>query len=416
MIDTNSSKPDIWVLLILKNIQMRTLKPIRILSLFCLLIAFLSAEQLQGQIGKRIKKKVEDKAVDMADEQLNGKKKKKKKKGSEEEEEEMAMNQGKALKINRNFINRSNTIFFDDFNDERAGEFPSKWTQVSGTVENGSFENNNKTDGVVQMVSNYSTIKPTFDTEDYLGDSFKIELENFFWQKGNEAYVIQLHGNKSSRPAYSIYLRSTNVAPGSDNVVYLAGKQKPGWYTSQISFNRGNLKVIVNGQQVVNNPDINIRTLTHVSLYTISPGSNRADGFTKARVNYFVIAKEGLPLYNRIVTNGRLIVREIYFDVDKYDLKSESYPALDKIVVMLKEHEDMEVTIEGHTDANGSHEDNQLLSEKRAEAVKDYLVDNGIKRSRLSSKGYGEEKPIIEGNDEAALSKNRRVEFVLDRQ
>ena len=271
-------------------------------------------------------------------------------------------------------------------------------------------------DDVVQMVSNRSEIKPSFDTENYLGNSFKIELEHYFWQKGNEAYIVQLFGAKSGRPAYSIYLRSTNVAPGSDNVVYMAGKQKPGWYTSQISFNRGNLKVIVNGQQLVNNPDINIREFTHLSINTLSPGSSSGDGYTKARINYFVIAKEGLPLYDRIVTNGRLIVQDIYFDVDRYELKSESYPALDKILVMLQQHEEMEVTIEGHTDANGTEDDNQLLSEKRAEAVKDYLVGKGVKRSRLSSKGYGEEKPIAAGDSKEAHAQNRRVEFVLAKQ
>ena len=73
------------------------------------------------------------------------------------------------------------------------------------------------------------------------------------------------------------------------------------------------------------------------------------------------------------------------------------------------------MTIVGHTDANGTNEDNQILSEKRAEAVKNYLMDKGVKRYRLSSKGYGEEKPIAMGDDEGAWSQNRRVEFVLYR-
>lgn len=391
---------------------MNTLKPTNYLLVFCLLCVF-TITDVQAQIGKKLKKTLENKAVSVVDEGLNGEKEKEKEKVNSSE---VSTSSRTARVIDKNFIDRSNLIFYDDFENEKPGEFPRKWTQVNGTLENDRFTTNKREHGVVQMVSNYTTFKPTFDKDDYLGNSFKIELQTYFWNTGNEAYVVQLHGAQSSSPAYSIFLRSTNVAPGSDAVVYKAGKQSPGWSTAQISFNRGNLKVSVDGAQLVNNPDINIRELSHISLYTLSPGSNRGDGYTKARVNYFMIAKEGLPLYDRIVTNGRIVVREIHFDVDRYEIKQNSYKALDEIVVMLKEHEDMEVTIEGHTDANGTNESNLTLSEKRAEAVKNYLADKGIKRYRLSSKGYGEEKPIDPADNEEAWSQNRRVEFVLASQ
>ncbi|RNC89332.1 MAG: OmpA family protein [Allomuricauda sp.] len=392
---------------------MGTTKRIRIAIavIFCIGLG-----QTQGQLLKKVKNKVEDKVVDVVDEELNGKDKKEEQKKKEEDAksgEGTVFGQGKTNVIDRNFIDRSNLIFFDDFENERSGEFPKKWKQISGTVETALFETNGKTEGVVQMVSSRSAIQPYFDEDDYLGDSFKIELQHLFWQKGNEAYIVEFYGRQSSRPAYAIYLRSNNVAPGSDNVVYMAGKQSPGWFTSQISFNKGNLKVIVNGQQLVNNPDINVRELTHVALRTLSPGSASGDGFTKARVNYFMIAKEGLPLYERMVTNGRIVVRDIYFDTGKYDIKSNSNASLDKIVDMLKKHEEMEVTIEGHTDANGSEEDNQILSENRANSVRNYIVSKGVKRSRISTVGYGEEKPVVEGNNEEAWKMNRRVEFVV---
>ncbi|WP_420400648.1 OmpA family protein [Flagellimonas sp.] len=387
---------------------MGTLKSIQMVILSVL---FLTCYGVQGQkLLRKVKKQVEDKAAEVMDEGLNGNKQKSEKEDGRTDEYITAS--GKS-KINPHFIDRSNLLFFDNFDNEKPGEFPSKWTQVDGTVENGHFISGNRKDGVVQMVSSRSEIKPTFDKDDYLGESFKIELEHHFWQQGNEAYVIQLFGSRSSRPAYTIYLRGTNVAPGSESLAYMAGKQSPGWFTSQISFNRGNLKVFVNGQQLVNNPDINIREFTHLSLYTLSPGSTRGDGHTKARINYFMIAKEGLPLYDRIVTNGRIVVRDIYFDVDRYDIKPESYPSLDKIVKMMKEHPNMEVTIEGHTDSNGSNESNLTLSENRAGAVKNYMVSKGIKRYRLASKGFGEEKPVSLGNDENAWAMNRRVEFVL---
>ncbi len=389
-------------------------KPTKIWLLLSLLLVFLTTDFTFAQFGKRIKKKFEDKAVDVVDKELNGNEKDKSKK---ESSEQTASTTAEVKPMaDKNFIKKSDLIFFDDFEGERLGEFPRKWTHIDGTLETGVFIENERKYGVAQMVSGRSVMKPTFKEDQYLGNSFKIEIQSYFWMQGNEAYVIQLHGDKSTRPAYTLYLRSTNVAPGSDAVVYKAGKQSPGWSTAQISFNRGNLKVFVDGNQLVNNPDINVREFTHMSIYTLSPGSNRADGHTKARINYVMIAKEGLPLYDRMVTNGRIVVQDIHFDVNKYDIKPESYKVLDEIAEMLKEHDNMEVTIEGHTDANGSNDDNLTLSEKRAEAVKTYLVSKGIKRYRLSSKGYGEERPIDPGDGEAAWSQNRRVEFVLASQ
>ncbi len=393
---------------------MNNTKPTNNWLLVTVLLVFLSTHHTPAQIGKRIKKKFEDKAVEVVDDELNGKKSKQQK--EESTTDESVNMTGTKVTINKNFIKRNDLIFFDDFEGEKPGEFPRKWTHIDGTLETGEFVEKGNRLGVAQMVSTRSVMKPSFKEDSYLGNSFKIEIQSYFWMKGNEAYVIQLHGDKSSRPAYSLYLRSTNVAPGSDAVVYKAGKQSPGWSTAQISFNRGNLKVFVDGAQLVNNPDINVREFTHMSIYTLSPGSNSGDGYTKARINYVMIAKEGLPLYDRMVANGRIVVQDIHFDINKYQIKPESYKVLDEIVEMLKTHDNMEVTIEGHTDANGSNDDNLTLSEKRAEAVKAYLVDKGIKRYRLSSKGYGEERPIDPGSGEAAWSQNRRVEFVLASQ
>jgi len=384
---------------------MNNIKPTNNWLLVAVLLVFLSTHHTPAQIGKRIKKKFEDKAVEVVDDELNGKK-------TKQQKEQTKTDESVSIAGNK----AGDLIFFDDFEGEKTGEFPRKWTHIDGTLETGQFVEKDHRLGVAQMVSTRSVMKPSFKEDNYLGNSFKIEIQSYFWMKGNEAYVIQLHGNKSTRPAYSLFLRSTNVAPGSDAVVYKAGKQTPGWSTAQISFNRGNLKVFVDGAQLVNNPDIKVREFTHMSIYTLSPGSTSGDGYTKARINYVMIAKEGLPLYDRMITNGRIVVQDIHFDVNKYQIKPESYKVLDEIVEMLKAHNSMEVTIEGHTDANGTNNDNLTLSEKRAEAVKAYLVDKGIKRYRLSSKGYGEERPIDPGSGEAAWSQNRRVEFVLASQ
>lgn len=384
----------------------------RLLQLGALSVAFMLCFQINAQnLGQRLKKtanKTMNKASETVADAIG--------QGDQNSEETVSGSESSGMiskKFNQNFIDRSNIVFHDDFNKEKAGEFPSKWTQISGTVENGRFNDGSADQGVLQMVSTKSVVKPTFDVDSYLGDSFKIELQSYFWHRGNEAYILEFYNASSSRPSYQLYLRGSNVAPHAGEVVYMPGKPQVGWSTAQISFNKGNLKVIVDGVQLINNPDINHREFDYLDLYTLSPGSNYEDGHMKARVNYITIAKEGLPLYDRIVSTGKIVVRDIYFDLNKYEIKPESYPALDRILKMLQEHEEMEVTIVGHTDSRGSNEDNLVLSEKRAEAVMNYYVDKGIKKYRMSYKGYGEEKPEVPVDNEEAWAQNRRVEFVL---
>jgi len=78
----------------------------------------------------------------------------------------------------------------------------------------------------------------------------------------------------------------------------------------------------------------------------------------------------------------------------------------------MNQAKDIKLSIEGHTDSDGSSESNLKLSEQRAKAVVDAIVKGGIGKSRLSSTGFGEEKPIADNNTEEGKAKNRRVEFI----
>jgi OOP family OmpA-OmpF porin len=82
-------------------------------------------------------------------------------------------------------------------------------------------------------------------------------------------------------------------------------------------------------------------------------------------------------------------------------------------VKLLKENNSMTIEIAGHTDATGTDAENQLLSEKRANAVKQYLMKKGIKENRLFSIGYGETQPIADNNNETDRQRNRRVDIKI---
>jgi outer membrane protein OmpA-like peptidoglycan-associated protein len=109
---------------------------------------------------------------------------------------------------------------------------------------------------------------------------------------------------------------------------------------------------------------------------------------------------------------GRARLYGINFDTDSDRIKDESRPTLDKVVAMLKAKPEWKLTIEGHTDSTSTPQHNQDLSERRAAAVKNYLLSAGIDGSRLKTVGFGDTKPLVSNESELGRAQNRRVELV----
>lgn len=107
------------------------------------------------------------------------------------------------------------------------------------------------------------------------------------------------------------------------------------------------------------------------------------------------------------------VLKNIFFDFDKYDLKEKSKPELQKIIRFLQENPTVHIEIGGHTDNAGSAVYNQQLSEKRAQAVYRYLVNAGIDMRRLSAKGYGASRPVDTNDTDEGRQANRRIEFTV---
>ena len=101
----------------------------------------------------------------------------------------------------------------------------------------------------------------------------------------------------------------------------------------------------------------------------------------------------------------------IYFEFDKSNLTSKSIQTLKSTVNALNENSSIQITLAGHADERGTREYNLALGQRRAETVSDYLVLNGISKSRITVKSYGEERPAVTGQNEKSYSKNRRVEI-----
>ncbi|HQV99655.1 MAG TPA: OmpA family protein [Bacteroidia bacterium] len=108
-----------------------------------------------------------------------------------------------------------------------------------------------------------------------------------------------------------------------------------------------------------------------------------------------------------------IVLKNIFYETDKFDLKDESKTELTKLMDFLNKNPKVHFEISGHTDNVGSKPYNQTLSEKRAKTVYDYLIAAGIPAQRLSSKGYGDTKPISDNTTDAGRSQNRRTEFLI---
>ena len=102
----------------------------------------------------------------------------------------------------------------------------------------------------------------------------------------------------------------------------------------------------------------------------------------------------------------------INFDFGKSTIRDESKPIIDQIVQMLKDNQDLKLSVEGHTDNVGTPASNKTLSEARAKSVVLAIVGQGISADRLSPAGYGQDKPVADNNTEEGRAKNRRVELV----
>ncbi|MCB0805102.1 MAG: PD40 domain-containing protein [Bacteroidales bacterium] len=112
-----------------------------------------------------------------------------------------------------------------------------------------------------------------------------------------------------------------------------------------------------------------------------------------------------------IKTGESVVLRNIFYETDKYELKEKSRVEMQKLIDLMQQNPELRIEISGHTDNVGMDEYNKVLSRNRAKSVYDYLVENGIDQSRLTYEGYGKTKPVDTNETEEGRANNRRTEF-----
>jgi len=107
------------------------------------------------------------------------------------------------------------------------------------------------------------------------------------------------------------------------------------------------------------------------------------------------------------------VIKGIYFDFNKATIKKNSAPTLDAAAKIFKEYPGLKVEVSGHTDDVGTREYNVDLAQRRADSVKQYLVDRGVAADRIKTRGAGPDEPIADNTKAAGRAKNRRIEFKI---
>jgi len=375
-------------------------------------------QEAEKRAEKRINKKV-DKELDKVEDAIDGKsktktdsiaKKNKTKKNTESSKEEK-LQQPNVVWSKFDFVPGDTVIFEDGPSiDEENGEFPSRWDLHKGNVEIGNVDGEN----VIMFISRSSYIIPYLknSNEDYLPDVFTVELDvwfakgqttaNRFWihlcdKKNNsqktEVLVVMPHGLS--------FASSSKAYPGTENLGW--SKELEGsWKHISIAYTKGKFKAYFNDTRLINIPHLEINP----SGITINAGNDNM------YIKNIRIAKGGVKYYDRVLSEGKIIVNGIKFDVNKASLKPESMGPINKIFKLMQKQPGLNFSVEGHTDSDGGDDDNMSLSKARGKTIMDKLIAMGISEDRLKSNGYGESKPLDTNSTPEGKANNRRVEFV----
>jgi OOP family OmpA-OmpF porin len=319
------------------------------------------------------------------------------------------------ISANYDFVPGQRTLFYTDFTDEEVGNFPRRLQFKSGSME------------VVELDG-----KRALKASDASG--FVVPLPEVLPQKFTiEIDVINRNSMGAAARTVKIYgglLPRTDMDVDRTRVVYghLGYEITGGGTTSESVFtseeahaamgqpvsvrilgDSAYLKLYADGRRLSNVPNANF--LRARGLYIALEGRDAESG--AVYVTRIRVAESQRTIYDALKTTGRWATQGILFETGKAEIRPESAPTLKQIGDALKEHPELRVRIEGHTDNVGTADANLALSEARAVAVKNRLVSEfGIDAARLESVGLGDTKPATPNTTPEGRANNRRVEVV----
>jgi OOP family OmpA-OmpF porin len=314
-----------------------------------------------------------------------------------------------ALYTKYDFIPGDKVIFYDDMKGDEEGEFPRRWN-----LEKGVFE-------VVRLGSEYwimctdkGSVRPKIQDAP-LPPKYTVEVETYSNGTDKSGHWFDIlwldsEGEEIGR----FHLRN-----GSDTQLYVLGQEKAskglpeklgkGIHVMRIMATTQSIKCYVDNERVANVPQVEN---FHPVGFKITTDPWVEEG-NPLLFRGFRFAEGGKTMREQLDETGRVVTHGILFDVNSAKIKAESYKTLQEIGQLLQDDPTLRLSIEGHTDSDGTDEHNLTLSQDRANSVRDYLVStNKIETSRLEAKGWGESKPVDTNDTAEGKANNRRVELV----
>ena len=317
------------------------------------------------------------------------------------------------------FVPGDEIIFEDLMDNEQLGEFPSMWDLLKGVAEVASI-NGKK---AIIFPEEWTEILPLMKNNTYLPEKYTIEMDLWLTKiydgkkESQQEYRFQFYQNEDVYSKvlqldinnYDFYTQSEmtwDYKSTSGQDVSGRGKillETDGWHHLSISFNQRAFKVYIDGVRIANIPN-----MSQAGRFTITRGWD----YTSSAITNVRMAKGAVPLYDRMISDGKFITYGITFDVGKSTIKPESMGEINRIVTLMNGNPTLKFSVEGHTDSTGNAASNQTLSEARSKAIVDKLIEMGIAADRLTASGKGQNNPIADNSTDEGRAKNRRVEFV----
>ena len=305
---------------------------------------------------------------------------------------------------NYDFVPGDKIIFQSNLAVDQTGSIPSQFTLSTGQLD---VQNEDGENAIHIPTGSGADFSPRMTSTNYLPDQFTIEFDFKNEKAGLEHLKLRFgngeDGNLSDiNMAYDgISWTTGSVLPPQDlHVNYDYPNQ---WHHIAVAVNKNQGKIYVDQYRVLN---VN-------NLSGKSPNLNFViDGYENSYIKNIRIASGGIDIDKKVATDGKIVMHGILFDIDQATLKAESMGSINQIFQLLKKDASLKFEIDGHTDNTGDAAHNLMLSQQRADAVKTELVNMGIDGSRLTTKGFGDTKPLSDNTTPEGKANNRRVEFV----
>lgn len=307
------------------------------------------------------------------------------------------------------FVPGDKVIFYDDLSNEEEGEFPYRWNLDNGVFEiarmGGEYWILCTDEGIILPKTPTGSLPDmyTVEMEFYsAGPKFTVPYYYIYWAdaSGKNIGDFEFNGGTST----SLSINGKTIASKS-----LTERLSKGTHTMRIMATDRSIKCYLDEIRVANVPKVEGFSPVgfKVRMYPYKDEGNYC------MIKSYRFAEGGKSMRDQLEESGRIVTHGILFDPDSHVIKGTSFKTLKNIGELLQEDPALRLSIEGHTDTDGTDTHNAELSQNRATSVVNYLIQNyNIAADRLEAKGWGESKPIDTNDTAEGKANNRRVELV----